>query len=60
MLCRVKITEIREATVWVDVDYDFEATKKAKEMYDIGIVTTDTEDVVDVTYQLDEDEYDED
>ena len=54
MLCRVKITETREATVWVDVDYDFEATKKAKEMYNKGIVTTDTEDVVSVDYQLDE------
>lgn len=60
MLCRVKITEVREATVWVDVDYDFEATKKAEEMYNKGIVTTDNEDVVGVAYQLDEDEYDED
>lgn len=60
MMCRVKITEVREATVWVDVDYDFEATRKAEEMYNKGIVTTDNEDVVSTEFELDEDYYDED
>ena len=59
MLCRVKITETRVATVWVDVDYDFEAEQRAKDMYNKGIVTTDTEDVMDVTFELD-DEVDDD
>lgn len=59
MLCRVKITETRIATVWVDVDYDFEAEGKAKEMYNKGIVTTDTEDVIETIFELDEEVDDE-
>ena len=56
MLCKVKITEVREATVWVDVDYDFEAPDSARKMYKKGIVTTDVSDVIDVKFEIVEDE----
>lgn len=54
MLFKVKIKETRTMTAYVDVDYDFEACKVAKQRYDSGIICTDVEDVTDVTFELEE------
>ena len=56
MLVKVNITETRTATVYVDVDYDFQAPDAAKQMYKKGIVTTDVDDVIDVKFEIAEDD----
>ena len=54
-LHKIIIRETREACIFVDADYDFQALTKAMEDYNKGIIVTDREDVVDVDYEIQED-----
>lgn len=56
MLYKVRITEVRETVVFVDVDYDFQATAQAEKMYNDGTIRCYGEDVCGVAFQLEEEE----
>jgi hypothetical protein len=57
MLYKVRITEVRETIVFVDVDYDFQATTQAEKMYNDGTIRCYDEDICGVSFQLED--YDE-
>ena len=57
-LHKIIIRETREACVFVDTDYDFQALTKAMEDYNKGVIVTDREDIVDVDYEIQEDDDD--
>jgi hypothetical protein len=53
----VKITEIRERTIYIDCDYDFEALSKAEERYDDEYDLLDKDYVTDVKFENLEEEW---
>ena len=51
-LTAITITETRRATIYVDADYDFNALAKVKKDYENGVITTYSDDIVDVNFEI--------